>query len=290
MLLILGATGHIGHELVSILSSNGVAAVAVTRDPEHAPPISGIRWVRGDLVDPRSLSDLFRQVHAMFLLTGNGADLATLQSNAIQAARNAGVKYVVKLSALGASDHSKSPIGRAHYEVETELIASGLVWTILRPHVFMQNLLDQAPSIARDSRIYAASGEGKIPFIDTRDIAAVAAVALTQTGHEAKKYVLTGPQALSYHDVAQILSQVVGRPVEYVAQSPEETRDRMVRAGASAWAIESMPALSAYQRAGGPTEAVHDTVEKILARPPRSFAEFAKDHASIFQANPSSRT
>ncbi len=147
----------------------------------------------------------------------------------------------------------------------------------------MQNLLDQAPSIGREGRIYAASGEGKIPFIDTRDVAAVAAVALTQTGHEDKKYVLTGPEALSYHDVARIVSEVVGRPVEYVAQSPEEARDRMALAGAPSWAIESMLALATYQRAGGPTAVVHDTVDRIIGRPPRSFAEFAKDHASIFQ-------
>lgn len=283
MLLIFGATGHIGEELVSILALKGVPAVAVTRAPRRGPDLPGIRWVKADLADPTSLTDVFQGVRAMFLLTGNGANLAALQINALRAAEMAGVEYVVKLSALGASDHSKSPIGRAHYEVERALLASGLAWTILRPHVFMQNLIDQAPTIAREGRVYSASGEGKIPFVDTRDIAAVAAVALTQPGHEGQKYVLTGPEALSYSDVARIFSEVVGRRVEYVALSLEETRDRMVQAGASSWAIESLLALSAYQRAGGPTEAVHDTVEKILGRPPGSFAEFAKDHASIFQ-------
>jgi len=179
MILVFGATGHIGGELISILSSEGVPSVAVTRAPSRERPLPGIRWAKADLAEPASVDGLLRDVKTMFLLTGNGADLATLQVTAIRAAAKAGVEYVVKLSALGASDRSKSPIGRAHYEAEQELIASGMRWVILRPHVFMQNLLDQLPAIVREGRIFAASGDGKVPFIDTRDIAAVAAVTLT---------------------------------------------------------------------------------------------------------------
>jgi uncharacterized protein YbjT (DUF2867 family) len=283
MLLILGATGHIGTELVSILSSKGIPAVAATRDLRRGKPLPGIRWARVDLADPASMREILQGIRGMFLLTGNGPDLASLQIGAIRAAKSAGVERVVKLSALGASDHSRSPIAKAHYEAEEELLATGLAWTILRPHVFMQNFLRQAPAILRDGRIRAASGDGRIPFIDTRDIAAVAAVTLTQPGHEGKKYVLTGPEALSYHDIARILSEVAGRPLEYVAESLDETRDRMVREGSPAWAIEGLLALAAYQRGGGPTAVVHDTVERVLGRRPRSFAEFAKDHAPIFQ-------
>ncbi len=183
MILVFGATGHIGGELISILSSEGVPSVAVTRAPSRERPLPGIRWAKADLAEPASVDGLLRDVKTMFLLTGNGADLATLQVTTIRAAAKAGVEYVVKLSALGASDRSKSPIGRAHYEAEQELIASGMRWVILRPHVFMQNLLDQLPAIVREGRIFAASGDGKVPFIDTRDIAAVAAVTLTHSGH-----------------------------------------------------------------------------------------------------------
>ncbi len=289
MLLIFGATGHIGSELVSILSSMGVPAVAATRRPERAVPRSGIRWVTADLADPVSIKPLFTGVNGMFLLTANGADLAGLQVNAIHAAQNAGVGHVVKLSALGASDHSKSPIGRAHYEAETALLASGLPWTILRPHVFMQNLLDQAPTIALEGRLFAASGDGRIPFIDARDIAAVAAATLTQPGHEGQKYVLTGPAALSYREVADILSEVTGRRVEYVADSLDEARERMLRAGAPPWSVESALALAAYQRAGGPTAVVHNTVQRIVDRPPRSFAEFARDYVASFKSGSEAR-
>jgi uncharacterized protein YbjT (DUF2867 family) len=133
----------------------------------------------------------------------------------------------------------------------------------------MQNLLAQAPAIAHEGRIVAGSGDGRIPFIDTRDIAAVAAVALARSGHDWQKYILTGPEALSYYDIARILSDVIGRPVEYRDRF-DEVRDRNT--------------LAAHQRAGGKTAIVHDTVLQILGRDPRSFADFAADHANIFRA------
>lgn len=283
MLLVFGATGHVGGELVSLLSSRGIETRAVTRDLRRAPSLPAVRWAEADLGDPASLGELFTGARRIFLLTGNSPSMAELQMNAIQAARAAGVESIVKQSALGASDHSRSPIGRAHHAVEKELIASGLGWTILRPHVFMQNLLDQASSIAQEGRVSAASGDGRVPFIDAADIAAVAAAVLTQPGHESQKYALTGPEALSYHDVARVISEVTGRSVAYLAERPDEARDRMIRAGASSWDIESALALAEYQRAGGPTAEVHDTVERILGRPARSFAEFAKANATAFR-------
>jgi len=283
MIVVTGATGHIGSELLRLLSKQNVSVQALTRDPRRAPPLPGVDWVRGDLRDVQSLQGLLRGANRMFLLTSNSEDMRSLQVNAIEAARASGIAHVVKASALGASDHSKSPIGKAHYEVERALQESGIPWTILRPHVFMQNFLDVAPTIAREGRIRAASGEGRIPFIDTRDIAAVAAVALTAPGHEGKKYVLTGPQALSYRDVARIIGKAVGRPVEYIAESPEEARERLVRAGSPPWMIESALALAAYQRAGGPTSEVSRAVEELLSRPPRSLAQFVQDHASVFR-------
>jgi uncharacterized protein YbjT (DUF2867 family) len=274
VILVFGATGTIGDELVSILSSDGVSAIAVTRGPAPARSRPGTRWVQADLSAPGSIEDLFSGVRSMFLLTGNHPDMARLQITAIDVAARAGVEHVVKLSALGASDHSKLPIGRAHYETEAALVASGMRWTILRPHVFMQNLLAQAPGIVHEGRIVGASGDGRIPFIDTRDIAACAAVTLTRPGHDGQKYILTGPEALSYYDIARILSEVVGRPVEYYDRF-DESRDRNT--------------LAAHQRAGGKTAIVHDTVRRLLGREPRSFAEFAKDHADIFRLKPEER-
>ena len=271
MILVFGATGTVGNELISILSGDDVPAIAVTRGPAPPRPRRGVRWVQADLAAPASVEGLFSGVRSMFLLTGNHPDMARLQIAAIDAAARAHVEHVAKLSALGASDHSRLPIGRAHYEAESALMASGMRWTILRPHVFMQNLLGQARAIAHEGRIVGGSGDGRIPFIDTRDIAAVAAVALTRPGHDGQKYILTGPEALSYSDLARILSGVIGPPVEY-HDFYNEARDRNT--------------LAAHQRAGGKTAMVHDTVRRILGREPRSSAEFAKDHARIFRGSP----
>ena len=283
MIVVTGATGHIGSELVRLLSEKNVPVRALTRDPRRARPLRGVDWVKGDLAEIDSLPGLLRGADRMFLLTSNSEEMVALQMNAIRAARDAGIGHVVKGSALGASDHSKSPIGKAHYEVERALQETGIAWTILRPHVFMQNFLDTAPTIAREGRIRAASGDGKIPFIDARDIAAVAAVVLTTLGHEGKRYVLTGPEALSYGDVARIIGKAVGRPVEYVAESLEEARERLVRAGAPPWMIDSALALAAYQRAGGPTAEISRTVQEVVGRPPRTLGRFVQDYASVFR-------
>jgi uncharacterized protein YbjT (DUF2867 family) len=283
MIVVTGATGHVGSELVRLLSRKGVSVRAVTRDPHRAQSLPGVEWVQGDLRDARSLAFLFQGADRMFLLTSNSEDMRALRVGAIQAARVEGVAHVVKGSALGASDHSKSPIGKAHYEVERALQESGMAWTVLRPHVFMQNFLDMSATIAREGKIRAASGDGKIPFIDARDIAAVAEVTLTSAGHEGKKYVLTGPEALSYGEVAGIIGGAIGRPVAYVAESPEEARERLLRAGAPTWTIESMIALAAYQRAGGSTAMVSGAVTELLGRPARSFSQFVRDYASAFR-------
>src|SRR3989454_10122852 len=212
MIVVTGATGHVGNELVRLLSEKNVSVRALTRNPRRARPMRGVDWTKGDLADADSLRDLFRGASRMFLLTSNSEDMRILQVNAIAAARAAGVGHVVKGSALGASDHSKSPIGRAHYDVEKALQESGIAWTILRPHVFMQNFLDIAPTIAREGRIRSPSGDAKIPFIDARDIAAVAALALTAPGRGGKKYDLTGPEALSYGGDGRVVRRGMCKP------------------------------------------------------------------------------
>ena len=282
MILVTGATGHIGSTLVRLLSARKVPVRALTRNPDGAPPTPGVEWVRGDLGAPEFLPQLFDGADTLFLLTSNGQDMGTLQRNAVAAAKRAGVARVVKQSALGASDHSKSPIGGAHHEVERAVEASGMAWTFLRPHVFMQNLLELAPSIAREGVLRSASGEGKIPFIDARDIAEVAAVALTTSGHEGKKYVLTGPRAVSYREVAAAVEAATGKPVRYIAESEAEARARMGHAGAAPWEIESAMARATYQRAGGPTQAVSPAVEQLTGRAPRSIEAFVAENARAF--------
>ena len=156
-------------------------------------------------------------------------------------------------------------------------------WTILRPHHFMQNLLAQAEYIIKDGVVYSASGDGKIPYIDPRDIAAVAFVTLTQPGHLGKKYVLTGGEAISYRQAAEIIGATIGKPVRFVDESPDQARARRVREGLPPAVIESALAISAYQRAGGKTVTITNTIADLTGRPPRTVGEFVREHAAAFR-------
>jgi len=158
---------------------------------------------------PEALAAAFAGADTMFLVSSIGENTVALQHNAIEVARQASIKRIVKLSAFGASDHSKAPICRWHYELEKEMQQSGMDWTILRPHHFMQNLLTQTKYIKNEGVVYSASGDGKIPYIDAGDIAAVAAATLTQPDHEGKKYLITGDRKDLFYPYGKKLSEVI---------------------------------------------------------------------------------
>ena len=284
MIGITGATGTIGSELVDRLADGAVQVRAYSRQPGRIEEREGVEPVRLDLAESDAVEEAFRHVERLFLLTGNTADMVRLQKNAIRAAVRSDVDHVVKLSALGATDHSLSVIGLWHYNVERELRQSGLRWTILRPHHFMQNLLAPTVFDREAGRVHSASGDGRIPFVDTRDIAASAYAVLTGDGHEGSTYALTGPEAISYREVTGILSDVLGRDLEYVPETEDEAWRRLREAGLPAWRVAALLALASYQRAGGPTERTTGTVERLTGRPATTFREFAEDHASELAA------
>lgn len=279
MIAVTGATGTIGSELLRILSERGARVRALTRRPEGREGPEGVVWARADLAGREGLLAAFEGAERLFLLTGNDERMVRFQKNALAAAPTAGVRHVVKLSALGATDHSKSVIGLWHYNVERELRESGLAWTILRPHHFTQNLLGPMVFDREAGRVYSASGEGRIPFLDTRDIAEAAAVVLTEDGHEGEVYTLTGPEARSYREATEVLSRVLDRPLEYVPQSVDEAWARRRAAGQPPWLAAAQLAIALYQRAGGPTARTTDTVERLTGRPARTLEAFAEDHA-----------
>jgi len=283
MILVTGGTGVIGSELLRLLSEARVPARALVRNPNKARELPGITWVVGDLARPETLAAAFEGAQKLFLLTHYYEDMVELQHNAIVAARAAGVAHVVKVSAFAASDHSKAPIGRWHYQVEKELQDSGMGWTMLRPHHFMGNLVAQAEYVIKEGTIYSPSGDGKIPYVDPRDVAAVAFVTLTQPGHLGKTYVVTGSEAISYRQASEIIGAAIGKKLRFVDETPEQARARRVREGVPPAVIESVLAIGAYQRAGGKTVTITNTVADLTGRPPRTVAEFVQENASVFR-------
>ncbi len=279
-----GSTGTIGSELVRLLSAAGVETRALYRDVRKTGSSPNVSWVRADLDDARGLKVALEGTQRLFLLTGNEPDFARIQIGVVRAAEDLGVTHIVKLSALGASDHSKSTIAREHWAVEQAFLGTRLHWTILRPHAFMQNWLgDVAESVRAERVIYAPIGDGRVPFIDARDIAAVATeVLLHAEAHVGRKYVLTGGAAVGYADLADALSEATGQTIAYRPITLEEARARLAARGIAAAAIEAILAIAAYQRAGGPTATVSPHVEQLLGRRPRTIRDFARDYASHF--------
>jgi uncharacterized protein YbjT (DUF2867 family) len=283
MILVTGGTGMVGGEILRLLSQAGVAARALIRDPKRAPKLPGIEWVQGDLAKPETLEAAFAGSDTFFLVSGIDLDTVRLQHNALEAARRAGVGHIVKLSAFGASDHSRAPILLWHHQVEEEMKRSGIDWTILRPHHFMQNLLTQLDYILGDGVVYSPSGDGKIPYVDARDIAAVAAVTLTKPGHRGKTYVVTGSEALSYGQATGIIGSTIGRNLRFIDETLDQTRARREREGYPPAIIEGVLAIGAYQRAGGKTVTITSVVPDLTGRPARTFPEFVRDYAAVFR-------
>lgn len=279
MIVVTGARGTVGSELVRRLSGADQRVRALSRDPERGEALDGVEWVRADLARMEGLPSAFEAGDRLFLLTGNSEDMVWLQKNAIQAAREAGIRRVVKLSALGATDHSRSVIALWHYNVERMLRDSDLAWTFLRPHHFMQNLLDPAVYDREAGRVRSPSRGGRIPFVDTRDVAACAEAVLTETGHEDRTYTLTGPEPLTYGEATEVVSDVTGRDLTYVPETMDEAWERLRAAGRPPWLVASLLAIAGYQRGGGATERVTDAVERLTGRPARTLREFAEDHA-----------
>jgi len=283
MILVTGGTGLIGSETLRLLAKEGVPARAVVRNPQKGQKLPGITWVAADLTKPETLKAPFEGATTLFLLTAIDESMVALSENAIAAAREAGVAHIVKVSAFGASDHSKAPICLWHYQVEREMKESGLGWTILRPHHFMQNLLGQAQYIINDGVVYSASGDGKIPYIDARDIAAASAATLIHAKHRGKTHVVTGSEAISYRQATDIIGRTIGRQLRFVDESPDEARARRRREGYPPAIIESALAIAAYQRAGGKTVTITSTVADLTGKAPRTFEEFVRDHVAAFQ-------
>src|SRR5215212_6499439 len=233
--LITGATGKVGGALLDNLGKTDIGLRALTRDESKAQALRerGVEAVLGDFLKPETLGPALEGVSTVFLLTPIHPQQAPQATNVIEAAKGSGKDpRIVRLSVHQASQEGPTRISRQHAEIEDELVSSGLPYTLLRPQSFMQNTLMAAPTVAAEGRIYQPMKEGRLGMIDARDIGEVAAKVLTEEGHEDKTYTLTGPAAISFHDVADALSEVLGKKVDYVS-IPRKRRRKPCLAGAS---------------------------------------------------------
>ena len=285
MILVTGGTGTSGREIIGELQRIGATGVrALVRDTSKASFIrdAGFELVEGDFERPETLNAALEGVERALLLTPPSPQTFNQQRSFVEAARRAGVRHVVKFSAFGADASAPEGFGKWHGQAEDFLKSSGLAWTMLRPNFFMQNLLGQARQIASQRVIYQPVGDAKASFIDVRDIASVAARALTEDGHEGKTYVLTGPEALSYYDVAAKLSEATGKSVTYVAITPAQFREGALASGLPEWLVGALERLNEIFASGHAAE-VTDDVRRVAGKEPITFDRFAHDHAQAFK-------
>jgi uncharacterized protein YbjT (DUF2867 family) len=282
VILVTGATGKVGQEVVRQLAAAGVPARALVRDPAAASHIRipGIEIAVGDLSKPETLGAAFAGIDRLFLLTPAAPDQVELQANALAAGLRAGIQRIVKVSVAGGPD-SGTQIGRWHWATEKQIEASGIDFTFLRPTIYMQQMYAYAPSIAAGGTFSAPMGTGEIALVDARDVAAVAVAALTEDGHVHHIYDLTGPEALSYDAVADAISQAIGKKVTYVHVPPEYAMKQMLADGVPRWLADDMIILTASFREGYGA-GVTNTVAEVTKRKPHTFRQFAKDHARVF--------
>ncbi|MET0235804.1 MAG: SDR family oxidoreductase [Kibdelosporangium sp.] len=284
-LLITGATGTVSGALIGALQDSGFRLRALIRDESKAQPLRerGVHAVVGDLGDPRSLPPAFDAVHDLWLLVPNGPRAAENSMNAVWAASQAGVERVVRLSAVRAAHDAPNRGGRLHALADHELEQSGLGWTILRPHWFMQNLLNDVADITTEGALRLDMGHGRVGMIDARDIAELAAKVLTDgpDAHHGKIYTPTGPRAISFAEVAAHFEQALGKPVRYIPSTHQDREKRLLGFGVPDW-IAGMLTEYAQAYASGWGDFTTTDFEDVTGRRPRSVADFARDHADAF--------
>lgn len=284
MILVIGATGNIGSEVTRLLVEKGAEVRVLARDKAKAVATLGtkVQVVEGDLTQPESLAQAFNGVEKLFLVTPLHLDQVAMKSAAIQAAMAARVKHIVMSTGIGAAPDAGVEIGRWHGKSQEEVKATGIPYTFLQPTFFMQNLMMFAGTIRDQGAFYLPLGEAKVSWVDARDIALVGAAALTGAGHENKQYPITGDEAVSCAEIAQILSEVLGKTVSYVDVPLEAAKKGMLDAGMPEKLADLMNELYALGPAGH-LAYVADTVKAVTGGAPRSFRQFAQDHAKAFK-------
>jgi uncharacterized protein YbjT (DUF2867 family) len=270
-----GSTGNVGGELVRALAAVGQPVRALTRGAAPAGLPAGVEVAAGDLDQPGSLTGALRGISGVFLLPGY-ADMPGL----LEVIRQAGVERVVLLSGSSADGDTSNAISAYMAASEAAVHSCGLPATILRPSGFMSNTLQWAPQLAAGDVVRAPFANVGVAVIDPRDIAAVAALALTTAGHQGQTYRVTGPQALRAADRVQILADVLNRRLRFEAQPDDEARQAME----AAMPREYVDAFFNFYVDGALDESVVlPTVEQLTGRPPGTFEQWAQAHASEFQ-------
>lgn len=275
--LVTGAAGKVGSRVVTELSERGIPVRAFVRDPDRAAAVLGgeTELAHGDFAEPASVRRALDGIERMFLLCANDPRQVVYGTKVIDAAAAAGVRQVVMLSTIGAMAGSPTVFLDQHGRIEQHLRGSGIPAVVLRSSHMMSNILGSAATIQQAGRFFLPAGDARIAMVDPRDVAAAAAAVLVTAEHDGSTYVLTGPEAITYNEVARRLSSALGRPIEYVDVPDEAAAAGMTQGGLPQWLAEQVVAVFGALR-GGLNVSTTSSVRELTGREPRTFEEFAR--------------
>jgi uncharacterized protein YbjT (DUF2867 family) len=277
--LVTGATGNTAALVAAQLRQQGVAVRALVRDVKKAEALArqGVELTVGDFETPASLETALAGITSVFLVTPPHPDASGMVDRFLAVATRSPLKpRIVRLSAIKGSDHGPTDNTRTHGRADRAIQDSGLPYVILRPSSFMQNLFGSAESVLAQGLLFQGTGEGRIGFIDVRDIADVAAAVLLDPQWDRGIYELTGPASLSSGDVATLVGEALGREVTFVPVTPEQVREGIVKRGWGEWTASIMADYSAaYARGWG--DFTTTFVEKLAGHPARSYETFLRE-------------
>jgi len=298
-ILVTGATGTVGSEVVKQLSSILPSSSRyIIRAATHSQNKTGrlkqvgnnrVKTADLDYTKPETVAHALNEVDKLFLQTLPIPDVTDIISNLVIEAKKNDVKHIVKLSAMGADSEPRSTILRLHGKEEKIIQESGIPYTFLRPAAFMQNFITQfGYTIRTQNAFYVPAGDAKMSFVDVRDVANITSTILANNNndgshkHVNKAYDITGSDALSYGQAAEILSSEIGKKISYKDVTEEDARKGMKQLGADDWFIDVMLELFRITRAGYGSQTT-TTVKHLVGREPMSFSQFAKDYAGAFK-------
>src|SRR5919109_4682041 len=285
MILVTGATGNAGSQVVRALRERVSKVRAFVRDPGKARNLFGdeVELAVGDFADARSVRRAVEGVEAMLLSCADDPRRVEWEASAIDAAAAARVARIAKLSTIGAEPGAPVAFWDWHGRVEEHLSASGVPAVVLQSSFYMSNLFAAAAQVATEGRLYAPAGRARVAMIDPRDVGAAAAAVLVGGGEDGQTYVLTGPAAITWSEIAADLSAATGRGVEFVDVPAEGANQGMITDAVPEFVAEQVITIFAMLR-HGVAEHVTSSVEALTGAQPRTFADFAREHAHFFES------
>ncbi|MBU2878996.1 MULTISPECIES: NmrA family NAD(P)-binding protein [Aliiglaciecola] len=283
MILIIGATGKTGSSAVKHLVEKGCSVRALIRNPDKASALTdvGVDVVVGDVADSVALQKAMHGVNKVFLLLPNSSDQLELEKQVVDAAVKVGVELFVKQSSQESVEGTDKPIPLNHLASEAYVKASGLNWVMIRPTFFTQMLLTCAPGIKAANKLTFPMGQGQVAATDARDVGEVVANVLTQSGHENKSYDLTGPELLTFSEIADIFTKLLGRQIDYVDQPMEDFHALLSKFVPDKWRVNAV-CEEIRSLAEGASNHTTDTMRDLLGREPRSVKQFIQEYAKAF--------